>query len=698
MGFTVNFLFVALLNLRIVHNVASSMNISNSHGQNQVYSRFLLADGVARTPPMGWNSWNHFYCDIDEKIVKSTADALISTGLARLGYKYVNLDDCWAEGERDEKGNLMSKATTFPSGIKALADYVHAKGLKLGIYGDAGNRTCSNRMPGSLGHEDQDARTYAKWGVDYLKYDNCYNDGSKNRKRYVVMSRALRKAGRPILYALCEWGQENPATWAGAYGHVWRTTGDINDTFASITSIADLNNVWGRYAGPGRWNDPDMLEVGNGGMNMEEYRSHFSIWALMKAPLLIGCDVRSASKETLSVLGNKEVIDVNQDPLGVQGRKIRSKGGLEVWAGPLSRKRVVVVLWNRSESRAPISVTWRDIGFSPSSPVIVRDLWKHSFVSKNKRHRMTADVDAHACKMYVMTPLRGKATFGDQEWYFFSPRDRKYPNGARPKRAATSGYWKATGTDKPIVTSNGNQKVGVKEALVFYGGKPQKGIKTNWIMHEYRLVDNNSASKTQIADIANRKASLRERILDDWVLCRIYKKNSTQRLMERDNDYSMDGMLATVPTSSHQIPKLPTLKVSSYGSLLEVHEENLFEGILTGEGKQNGSISQIAVSSSSNQDLSMALAATTTNLVPVKRALPPQYWNEPNSIGSQSGKRFQGDLNSNSTAGIDDTNSFVSLLHQLPQNAPFYPGTLVGSLRNGVSRQQFILPSMNWNP
>ncbi|XWS15701.1 hypothetical protein CRYUN_Cryun34aG0024400 [Craigia yunnanensis] len=407
MGFTVNLLFVALLNLWIVHNVASSMNISNSHGHNQVYSRFLLADGVARTPPMGWNSWNHFYCDIDEKIVKSTADALISTGLARLGYKYVNLDDCWAEGERDEKGNLMSKATTFPSGIKALADYVHAKGLKLGIYGDAGNRTCSNRMPGSLGHEDQDARTYAKWGVDYLKYDNCYNDGSKNRKRYVVMSRALRKAGRPILYALCEWGQENPATWAGAYGHVWRTTGDINDTFASITSIADLNNVWGRYAGPGRWNDPDMLEVGNGGMNMEEYRSHFSIWALMKAPLLIGCDVRSASKETLSILGNKEVIDVNQDPLGVQGRKIRSKGGLEVWAGPLSRKRVVVVLWNRSESRAPISVTWRDIGFSPSSPVIVRDLWKHSFVSKNKRHRMTADVDAHACKMYVMTPLRG---------------------------------------------------------------------------------------------------------------------------------------------------------------------------------------------------------------------------------------------------------------------------------------------------
>ncbi|XP_022777364.1 alpha-galactosidase-like [Durio zibethinus] len=408
MGFIVNFLFIAVFNLWLVHEVASSMNISSrSHGRDQGYSRFLLDDGVARTPPMGWNSWNHFHCDIDEKTIKATADALVSTGLAGLGYKYVNLDDCWAEGERDKKGNLMSKATTFPSGIKALADYIHAKGLKLGIYADAGNRTCSDRMPGSLGHEYQDARTFAEWGVDYLKYDNCYHDGSKNRKRYAVMSRALRKAGRQILYALCEWGQEDPAKWAGSYGHAWRTTGDINDTWASITSIADANNIWGGYAGPGRWNDPDMLEVGNGGMNVEEYRSHFSLWALMKAPLLIGCDVRSASKETLSILGNKEVIAVNQDPLGVQGRKIRSKGGLEIWAGPLSGKRVVVVLWNRSQCRAPISVGWREIGLSLSSPVTVRDLWKHSFVSMKKRYRMTAYVPAHGCKMYVMTPLKG---------------------------------------------------------------------------------------------------------------------------------------------------------------------------------------------------------------------------------------------------------------------------------------------------
>ncbi|OMO65116.1 Glycoside hydrolase, clan GH-D [Corchorus olitorius] len=404
-GFRIYVLFVALLNLWIVREVAGlGLNIS-SHGHEH-RARFLLDNGIARTPPMGWNSWNHFQCNINETVIKQTADALISTGLARLGYKYVNLDDCWAEGQRDKNGKLVGKKTTFPSGIKSLADYVHAKGLKLGIYGDAGKRTCSDRMPGSLGHEEEDAKTFAEWGIDYIKYDNCFNEGTKNRPRYETMSRALKKAGRPILFSLCEWGQEDPATWAGAYGHIWRTTGDINDTFPSITSIADSNNVWARYAGPGRWNDPDMLEVGNGGMSYEEYKSHFSIWALMKAPLLIGCDVASASKETLSILGNIEVIAVNQDPLGVQGRKIRFKGGLEIWAGPLSRGRLVVVLWNRSHSRKPISFGWREIGLHPLRPCLVRDLWKHKFVAFRRRFRMTAIVGPHACKMYVLIPVR----------------------------------------------------------------------------------------------------------------------------------------------------------------------------------------------------------------------------------------------------------------------------------------------------
>ncbi|KAJ4703422.1 Alpha-galactosidase [Melia azedarach] len=398
-SFTVGSLFVVL----VILSSSSSSFHGNAYYQN--YTEFLLANGLARTPPMGWNSWNHYQCNIDEKVVKATADALVSTGLAALGYKYLNIDDCWAERERDWKGNLRAKSATFPSGIKALADYVHAKGLRLGIYSDAGYRTCSKTMPGSLGHEEQDARTFAQWGVDYLKYDNCYHDGSKPQERYAKMSYALLKAGRPILYSICEWGEENPAKWASRYGNAWRTTGDIKDTWESITSIADQNNIWGRYAGPGRWNDPDMLEVGNGGMSLEEYRSHFSIWALMKAPLLIGCDIRSASRESLKILRNKEVIDVNQDPLGVQGRKLRSKAGLEIWAGPMTKRRVVVVLWNRSDSRALISVGWREIGLPSSTPVIVRDLWMHSFVSMNKRYGLTANVAPHACKMYILTPI-----------------------------------------------------------------------------------------------------------------------------------------------------------------------------------------------------------------------------------------------------------------------------------------------------
>ncbi|OWM77506.1 hypothetical protein CDL15_Pgr016904 [Punica granatum] len=234
------------------------LNNSIDAGWSQSYEQFLLANGVARTPPMGWNSWNHFFCNIDERTVKATADALVSTGLAALGYKYVNIDDCWAERDRDWKGNLRAKSSTFPSGIKALADYVHARGLKLGIYSDSGYTTCSKTMPGSLGHEDQDARTFAEWGVDYLKYDNCYHDGSKPQQRYSRMSSALLKAGRPILYSICEWGEEDPARWAGRFGNAWRTTGDIKDNWDSITLIADSNNVWGRFAGPGRWNGEDI--------------------------------------------------------------------------------------------------------------------------------------------------------------------------------------------------------------------------------------------------------------------------------------------------------------------------------------------------------------------------------------------------------------------------------------------------------
>lgn len=357
---------------------------------------------LARTPPMGWNSWNHFGCNVNESIIRETAEAFISTGLSKLGYKYINIDDCWAELQRDRDGKLVPRASTFPFGIKALADYVHEKGLKLGIYSDAGQYTCQ-KQPGSLGFEEEDARTFAEWGIDYLKYDNCFDDGSKPEVRYPRMRDALLRTGHPIFYSLCEWGVDNPATWARNIGNSWRTTLDIEAKWDSVTSRADQNNMWANYAGPGGWNDPDMLEVGNGNMTEEEYRSHFSIWALMKAPLLIGCDVRFLSDKRLKILGNEEVIAVNQDPLGIQGIKVRQQGDLEVWAGPLSDNRIVVILWNRSSSRSIITAHWKDIGLHSSVSAKVRNLWKHRTLAANHKGSLTASVKPHACKMYVLT-------------------------------------------------------------------------------------------------------------------------------------------------------------------------------------------------------------------------------------------------------------------------------------------------------
>uniref|UniRef100_A0A0E0IUK8 Alpha-galactosidase n=1 Tax=Oryza nivara TaxID=4536 RepID=A0A0E0IUK8_ORYNI len=336
--------------------------------------RRAFENGLGRTPQMGWNSWNHFYCGINEQIIRETADALVNTGLAKLGYQYVNIDDCWAEYSRDSQGNFVPNRQTFPSGIKALADYVHAKGLKLGIYSDAGSQTCSNKMPGSLDHEEQDVKTFASWGVDYLKYDNCNDAGRSVMERYTRMSNAMKTYGKNIFFSLCEWGKENPATWAGRMGNSWRTTGDIADNWGSMTSRADENDQWAAYAGPGGWNDPDMLEVGNGGMSEAEYRSHFSIWALAKAPLLIGCDVRSMSQQTKNILSNSEV-----------------------WAGPLSNNRKAVVLWNRQSYQATITAHWSNIGLAGSVAVTARDLWAHS--SFAAQGQISASVAPHDCKM-----------------------------------------------------------------------------------------------------------------------------------------------------------------------------------------------------------------------------------------------------------------------------------------------------------
>ena len=280
-----------------------------------------LDNGLGKTPQMGWNSWNRFGCSINEKLIMDTIDALNSSGLIEYGYNYINLDDCW-QIKRDENDTIVADPNAFPNGIKYLADYAHSKGLKFGLYSDAGNYTCAGR-PGSLYYEEIDAKTYAEWGVDYLKYDNCYNEGIDSKLRYTAMRDALNKTGRQIYYSMCSWGADEVSTWGKDVGNSWRTTGDISDNWKSMTRIIDQNNKWYEYAGPGGWNDPDMLEVGNGGMNYEEYKTHFALWAITKAPLLIGCDITNMSDETKKILTNPEVIAINQDSLGQQARKIK---------------------------------------------------------------------------------------------------------------------------------------------------------------------------------------------------------------------------------------------------------------------------------------------------------------------------------------------------------------------------------------
>ena len=281
---------------------------------------FCLDNGLGLTPQMGWNTWNKFACNINETLIYDTIDALNESGLIELGYNYINLDDCW-QISRDENGTIQVDPH-FPNGIKPLADYAHEKGLKFGLYSDGGYYTCQLR-PGGYGYEEIDAATYAAWGVDYLKYDNCLNGGISSKIRYPRMRDALLKQNRSIFYSICQWGEEDIPTWGKDVGNSWRTTQDIVDTWKSMINIIDKNNVWYEYGGPGGWNDPDMLEVGNGGMTTIEYRTHFSLWAISKAPLLIGCDITNMDQDTWDILTNKEVIAINQDKLGEQGRKIK---------------------------------------------------------------------------------------------------------------------------------------------------------------------------------------------------------------------------------------------------------------------------------------------------------------------------------------------------------------------------------------
>ena len=322
--------------------------------------------GLAETPPMGWNSWNIYACDINETLVKEVAKAMVDRGLKDAGYEYVVIDDCW-HGERDSLGFITADPVKFPSGIKALADYVHSLGLKFGIYSDAGWKTCGGR-PGSRGYEFQDAMKYAEWGVDYLKYDWCNTEGLKAEGAYLTMRDALYKAGRPILFSMCEWGDNKPWKWAKDIGHMWRTTGDIYDDFYGelnhgtwsswgILNILDMQEGLREYAGPGHWNDPDMMEVGND-MTLNESRAHFSMWCMLAAPLIAGTSIQNASKEIISILTNKEAIAINQDKLGIQGFKESRIDSLEIWYKPLINGDWAVCFLNRDAVVKNIDYNW----------------------------------------------------------------------------------------------------------------------------------------------------------------------------------------------------------------------------------------------------------------------------------------------------------------------------------------------------
>ena len=352
------------LPLLLLGLVASFQSLAQGNNYKQNYKKF---ENLAMTPPMGWNSWNKFACNVDEKLIKEVADALVTSGMKDAGYTYINIDDCW-HGDRDEQGFIHADANRFPGGMKALSDYIHSKGLKFGIYSDAGSQTCGGR-PGSRGYEFQDAMTYASWGVDYVKYDWCNTEGLKAEGAYKTITAALRKAGRPMVLSICEWGNDKPWTWGPTVGHLWRTTGDIYNCFDCVNDhgswkswgvmqIVDKQDGLRQYAGPGHWNDPDMLEVGNG-MPMNEDRAHFTLWSMLAAPLITGNDLRKMSKETTEILTNREVLAVNQDKLGVQGFKHSSKDSVETWLKPLDGGKWAVTFLNRGKKPHAFAFDWK---------------------------------------------------------------------------------------------------------------------------------------------------------------------------------------------------------------------------------------------------------------------------------------------------------------------------------------------------
>ncbi|MDA3816978.1 MAG: glycoside hydrolase family 27 protein [Prolixibacteraceae bacterium] len=324
-------------------------------------------EGLADTPPMGWNSWNTFHCDVNEKLIRDVADVFERDGYIDAGYEYIIIDDCWALRERDENGNLVPDTVKFPSGIKALADYVHSKGLKFGIYSDAGTKTCAG-YPGSKGFEIQDAKLFASWGVDYLKYDWCNTEGQKPQEAYKTISDALFATGRPIILGICEWGTAAPWLWGKNFGQLWRISGDIATCFDCIVDhgsykdlgvmkIVYMREGIRKYAGPNSWNDFDMMEVGNG-MTAAEDRAHFSLWCMLASPLIMGNDIRNANQESIEIQTNEYAIAINQDPLGIQAFKYINIDSTEVWVKPLENDEWAICFLNRKNEPVNLEFDW----------------------------------------------------------------------------------------------------------------------------------------------------------------------------------------------------------------------------------------------------------------------------------------------------------------------------------------------------
>jgi alpha-galactosidase len=376
-------------------------------------------DELAKTPPMGWNSWNKFGCDVSGALIKEMAEAMVSSGMRDAGYQYIVIDDCW-QVDRDSSGNIIADRKRFPSGMKALADYIHKLGLKFGLYSCAGSKTCQGR-PGSRGYQFQDARQYAAWGVDYLKYDWCHNEGQNAKAAYKTMSDALRACGRPIVFSICEWGRNKPWEWAKEIGHLWRTTPDIRNMYqgrinwggVGIVNIIDRQAGLWKYAGPGHWNDPDMLEVGNEGLTWDENVTHFSMWAMLAAPLMAGNDLRSMSDDIKTILTNKEVIAINQDPLGNQAFRWLDMGNREIWVKFLKNDELAVCFMNRSDSPWKDRYNWKRLNIYHRGKAIkfknrdytIRDLWKHKSL-KTTREPLKLNVPSHGVLMVKLTPIK----------------------------------------------------------------------------------------------------------------------------------------------------------------------------------------------------------------------------------------------------------------------------------------------------